>query len=122
MDESKPVKDNVVDLRRHPRFRMAPPVVLSLARIEISFLLQGHRRGEGTVADLSAKGCKVMSQTQVRVGDRLSLTIHVPKHDAPFRVGVALVRWITRGSFGLEWTALYPDDEQRLQMWMRTES
>jgi len=63
-----------------------------------------------------------MSQTQVRVGDRLSLTIHVPKHDAPFRVGVALVRWITRGSFGLEWTALHPDDEQRLQMWMRTES
>ncbi len=121
MDEYKPGKDNVVDLRRHPRFRMAPPVILSSARIEISFLLQGHRRGEGTVADLSTKGCKVVSQAQVLVGDRLSLTIHIPKHDAPFRVGVALVRWVTRGSFGLEWTALQADDERRLQIWMRTE-
>jgi len=122
MDESKPAKDNVVDLRRHPRFRMAPPVVVSLARIEISFLLEGHRRGEGTVADLSAKGCKVVSQTQVRVGDRLSLTIHVPNHDGAFKVGVALVRWVTRGSFGLEWTALQPEDERRLQIWIKTES
>jgi hypothetical protein len=122
MDESKPFKDNVVDLRRHPRFRMAPPVVLSSARIEISFLLQGHRRGEGTVADLSAKGCKVVGHTLVRVGDRLSLTIHIPKDEAPFQVGMALVRWVTPGSFGLEWTTLRPDDERRLQIWMRSES
>ena len=111
MEESKPFKNNVIELRRHPRFRMSPPVVLSFARSELSVSFAGDREGEGTVVNLSAKGCKVLSRAQVRVGDRLSLSLRVARRPAPLDITPAYVRWIDVGSFGLEWTALPSDIE-----------
>ena len=118
MDDLKPVKDNkdnVVELRRHPRFRMSPPVVLSFARSEVSVSFRGDHQGGGTVVDLSAKGCKVLSHAQVRAGDRLALSLRVPRQAAPLTINPAYVRWVEDGSFGLEWTALPPDVERKLR-------
>lgn len=115
MDDLKPVKDNVVELRRHPRFRMSPPMVLSFARSEVSVSFRGDHQGGGTVVDLSAKGCKVLSHAQVRAGDRLALSLRVPRQAAPLKIESAYVRWIEDGSFGLEWTALPPAVDRKLR-------
>ncbi|WP_447602060.1 PilZ domain-containing protein [Nitrospira sp. Nam80] len=114
MDESKPFKNNVIELRRHPRFRMSPPVVLSFARSELSVSFDGDHQGEGTVVNLSAKGCKVLSHAQVRAGDRLSLSLHIAQRPAPLAINPAYVRWVDVDSFGLEWTALPSDVERTL--------
>lgn len=114
MDESKPLKNNVIELRRHPRFRMSPPVILSFARSELSVSFDGDYRGEGTVVNLSAKGCKVLSHAQVRAGDRLSLSLHIPRRTSPLEINPAYVRWVEDGSFGLEWTALPTNVERML--------
>ena len=119
MDESEPLKNNVIELRRHPRFRMSPPVVLSFARSELSVSFDGDHQGEGTVVNLSAKGCKVLSHVQVLVGDRLSLSLPIPRRTAPLDINPAYVRWIEDGCFGLEWTALTPDVERTL-LWLIT--
>jgi hypothetical protein len=115
MDDLKPVKDNVVELRRHPRFRMSPPMVLSFARSEVSVSFRGDHQGGGTVVDLSAKGCKVLSHAQVRAGDRLALSLRVPRQAAPLKIESACVRWVEDGSFGLEFPALPPAVERKLR-------
>lgn len=114
MDESEPLKNNVIELRRHPRFRMSPPVVLSFARSELSVSFDGDHQGHGTVVNLSAKGCKVLSHVQVLVGDRLSLSLPIPRKTAPLAINPAYVRWVEDGCFGLEWAALPPDVERTL--------
>lgn len=115
MDDVKPVKDNVVDLRRHPRFKMSPPVVLSFARSEVSVSFRGDHQGGGAVTDLSLKGCKVLGPAQVRTGDRLSISLRIPREHAPLKIDQAHVRWVEKGSFGLEWTALPLDVEWKLK-------
>jgi hypothetical protein len=113
MDESNS-KDNVVELRKHPRFRMSLPVVLSFSRSEVSVSFRGDQQGAGTVVDLSTKGCKVLSPAHVQPGDRLLLILRVPRQAAPLRIDQASVRWVEDGSFGLEWAALPIDTERKL--------
>ena len=93
---------------------MSPPVILSFARSELSVSFDGDYRGEGTVVNLSAKGCKVLSHAQVRAGDRLSLSLHIPRRTSPLEINPAYVRWVEDGSFGLEWTALPTNVERML--------
>jgi hypothetical protein len=121
MDESKP-KDNVVELRRHPRFRMSPPVVLSFARREVSVSFRGDHQGAGTVVDLSTRGCKVLSPTRVSPGDRLVLMLRLPKQAAPLTIDPAYVRWVDEGLFGLEWTSLASDVERKLKHLIESQS
>lgn len=122
MDESGSHEDNVIDLRRHPRFRMSRPVVLSFARIELSVSFRGDHQGEGTVADLSANGCKVHSPATVQTGDRLSLTLDIPRSGMRVKIDSAYVRWVEQGAFGLEWAARDPDLERTLQWLIKTQS
>jgi hypothetical protein len=121
MDDSKP-KDNVVELRRHPRFRMSLPVVLSFSRSEVSVSFRGDHQGAGTVVDLSTKGCKVLSAAHVQPGDRLLLILRVPRQATPLTINQASVRWVEDGSFGLEWAALPPDAERKLKRLIESQS
>ena len=121
MDDSKP-KDNVVELRRHPRFRMSLPVVLSFSRSEVSVSFRGDHQGAGTVVDLSTKGCKVLSAAHVQPGDRLLLILRVPRQATPLTINQASVRWVDDGSFGLEWAALPPDAERKLKRLIESQS
>ena len=121
MDESKP-KDNVVELRKHPRFRMSLPVVLSFSRGKVSVTFRGDQQGAGTVVDLSTKGCKVLSPVQVQPGDRLLLILRVPQQAAPLTIDEASVRWVEDGSFGLEWAALPTDVERKLERLIESQS
>jgi hypothetical protein len=121
MDDSKP-KDNVVELRRHPRFRMSTPVILSFSRSEVAVSFRGDHQGDGTVADLSTKGCRILSPASVRIGDRLRLSLRVPRDNSPLTIDHAYVRWVEEGSFGLEWKQLPPDVERKLKRLIESQS
>ncbi|HSN04221.1 MAG TPA: PilZ domain-containing protein [Nitrospira sp.] len=92
--------------RQHPRF----PVLFSSSFSSINLV-----KGEGNVVDLSIRGCRIVSPTEVQVGTTLQLAIHVSKQDPPMQVTQAVVRWCRAGSFGLEFASLPPEAWSRLQ-------
>ena len=85
---------------------MPPTCLLSFARFALSITFNGDSEGEGSVINLSIKGCKVESDAGVKVGDAMSLILLLPGggcSDA-CRFGPGAVG--SRSCFGLEFVSL----------------
>jgi hypothetical protein len=79
--------------REHPRF----PVE------QVTIVFQGDATGQGTVANLSIKGCQVEdADVAIEPHTYLSAYLHLPSSSLPVKVDSAAVRWATRTAFGLE--------------------
>lgn len=92
--------------RQHPRF----PV-----QFRSSFSSANIVSGEGTLADLSIRGCRILSATEVKAGTTLQLRVDMSGGKPPIQVTQAVVRWCRDRSFGLEFVSLTPDEWARLQ-------
>ncbi len=95
-----------MEQRRCPRF----PV-----RFRSSFTSANVVGGEGSVIDLSIRGCRVDSNVTVMTGTTLELRIHVAKQEQPIAVDQAIVRWARNHQFGVEFMSLQPGEWARLQ-------
>lgn len=95
-----------MDHRQHPRF----PV-----QFRSSFSSANIVSGEGNLGDLSIRGCRVFSLSDVKAGTTLQLRIDASDDEPPIHVSQAVVRWCRDKSFGLEFTTLTPDEWARLQ-------
>src|SRR5262245_42930104 len=95
-----------MEQRKHPRF----PVQFRSSFSSINLV-----SGEGNLADLSIRGCRVHSPVEVKPGTVLQLRIDVSSGEPPIRVSQALVRWYRDGGFGVEFSNLTPDEWARLQ-------
>ena len=71
--------------------------------------------GEGTVVDLSIRGCRIESPTDVQPGASLEVRIAVIEHEPPIQIQQALVRWSRGRQFGLEFVTMAPEEWARLQ-------
>jgi len=99
--------------RQFPRFWVQFPM---------SLLQDGVKVGKGTVDDLSAGGCAVDSQVNVRTGDYLALQLTLPDQQAPttpLAVDVAAVRWTGQRKFGLEFISMPSGDQARLRQYVK---
>ncbi len=92
--------------RKHLRF----PV-----HFHSSFSSANTVSGEGTVGDLSIRGCRVFSLIDVKPGTTLELRIIVSDEEPSLQVNQAIVRWSRDGAFGLEFLSLTTDEWARLQ-------
>lgn len=92
--------------RKHHRF----PV-----QFHSSFSSANVVSGEGNLGDLSIRGCRVFSMTEVKPGTTLQLRIEILDAEPPIQINQAIVRWYRNGSFGLEFVSLTPDEWARLQ-------
>ncbi len=92
--------------RQHPRF----PV-----QFRSSFSSANIVSGEGTLADLSIRGCRILSATEVKAGTTLQLRVDMSGGQPPIQVTQAVVRWCRDRSFGLEFVSLTPGEWARLQ-------
>jgi len=92
--------------RRHPRF----PVSFASSFSSINLVC-----GEGTVVDLSIRGCRIFSPTKVKAGTALRLMLHVSAQEPPIQVTQAVVRWYRDHSFGLEFVSLSEEAWPKLQ-------
>ena len=105
----------MVDERRQfPRF---------LIQFPISFLRDGVMIGDGTGCDLSAGGCTVASQADVRTGDHVELQLYLLDHQeptTPLMVEIAAVRWTIQQMCGLEFISLPSGDKKRLLQYVET--
>ncbi|HXV68547.1 MAG TPA: PilZ domain-containing protein [Nitrospira sp.] len=92
--------------RKDPRF----PV-----QFRSSFSSANVVSGEGTLGDLSIRGCRVASPTEVKPGTTVHLRVEITDDEPPLQISQAIVRWHREGSFGLEFVSLIPDEWARLQ-------
>ncbi|MGH7206265.1 MAG: PilZ domain-containing protein [Nitrospiraceae bacterium] len=98
-----------MDLRKVPRLRVHFR----------SFFAGGLIDGEGTVMDLSTKGCKIGSDTRVQPVTELEVWFFLPDQDQPIRVQLAEVRWTREREFGLEFLSMRLEERERLDRVLR---
>ena len=72
--------------------------------------------GNGTLSDLSIRGCQVASRASVKPGATLKLELYVPESESPIQVAQSVVRWVRENSFGCEFVTLQPHEWTRLQL------
>jgi hypothetical protein len=96
----------MMEQRKNPRF----PV-----RFRSSFTSLNTVDGEGTLVDLSLRGCRVDSKTEARPGTSLEVRIEISDEEPPLKVQEAVVRWSRNQLFGLEFITLAPEEWARLQ-------
>jgi DNA-binding response OmpR family regulator len=104
----------VDERRKFPRF---------LIQFPVSFVRNGVMIGDGTGCDLSAEGCTVASQANVRRDDHVELQLYLLDHQeptTPLMVEIAAVRWTTQQMCGLEFISIPSGDKKRLLQYVET--
>jgi len=71
----------------------------------------GNIAGCAVVKDLSAGGCRVMSQVPIDRDERIGLLIKLPSREAPLKVARAMVGWSRGDEAGVEFLGM--DQEER---------
>jgi len=71
--------------------------------------------GEGSLVDLSLRGCRIESPTDVQPGASLELRIVAIAHEPPIQIQAAIVRWSREGQFGLEFEVIASTEWVHLQ-------
>ena len=79
------------------------------------FFGENEFEGEAHVLDLSANGCRASSLTTVEIGMVLHLSIFLPDHQWALRINEAIVRWIDKEEFGLEFVSITMAQRERLR-------
>jgi hypothetical protein len=104
--------------RRHPRVRIAAPFVCALSRCQSCRWLRRPSIDLGVVYDLSIRGARVSTEAEIRPGDEVTLSLHLPKQIKPADITVATVRWTKDQFFGLAFTELSPAAQNRLKKYV----
>jgi hypothetical protein len=80
-----------------------------------SFSSIGIVGGEGSVIDLSIRGCRIESPIGVQPGASLEVRIQVGEHEPPIQIQAAIVRWNRGQEFGLEFEVIAPTEWAHLR-------
>jgi hypothetical protein len=78
----------------------------------------GTAEGEGTVIDLSQRGCRVKSDVPIGIGSMMCMFIVVSSNLMPITIGMATVRWATNGEFGVQFIRVNSQQQERLRALM----
>jgi hypothetical protein len=98
-------KERATEKRSHPRFT---------AQFRSTFS-GGQREGQGKTLDLSDGGCRIESDHSVVAGASFECRIYAPGLSWPLRIDEAQVRWVKGNTFGLQFTAMHPDERVKLK-------
>jgi len=79
------------------------------------FFGEDEFEGEAHLLDLSASGCRASSSIPVEVGMTLRLSLFLHDHQWPLRINKAIVRWIDKEEFGLEFVSITMAQRERLR-------
>lgn len=71
--------------------------------------------GEGSLVDLSLRGCRIESPADVQPGASLELRIVAIEHEPPIQIQAAIVRWSRGQQFGLEFEVIASTEWAHLQ-------
>ena len=85
------------------------------AQFRSSFSSVAMVGGEGSLMDLSIRGCRIESLTDVKPGASLEVRIDATEHGHPIHIQAAIVRWSRERQFGLEFEVIAPTEWVHLQ-------
>ena len=85
------------------------------AQFRSSFSSVAMVGGEGSLLDLSIRGCRIESLIAVRPGATLEVRIEAIEPCPPIQIQAAVVRWSREGQFGLEFEVIAPTEWAHLQ-------
>ena len=91
-------------MRKHRRLKKLVPV---------RYLRDGMT-GEGIIKDLSLSGSYMTGNAPVSVGLALALQIFVPGDPEPLLIDRAIVKWVKRSEFGVDFDTLQPTVAERI--------
>lgn len=94
----------MMDVRQSPRVPVRCPCGFSSVQLA----------GEGTVINLSSKGCAVESPTAVPTGTYLEVWIVTPDRSFAAIVDAAFVVWSGEDRFGMKFLRIRPEEEGRI--------
>ena len=80
------------------------------AQFRSSFSSVAMVGGEGSLLDLSIRGCRIESLIDVKPGATLEVRIEVGEHCPPIQIQAAVVRWSREREFGLEFEVIAPTE------------
>ena len=95
-----------MDQRQQPRI----PV-----RFHSTFTSVNLVEGNGTLIDLSLRGCGILSSVDILPGTTIQLRIETTGKQGLLTIGQAVVRWCRNGRAGLEFLSMQPEEWARLQ-------
>jgi hypothetical protein len=109
----KPSTPALHQLRKHRRVTPPPGSLLSFAAIGESHHYSHEAEGDGSLANVSPGGCKIVSDIALMLGQEYRLIIHSPSLP-PITIDSAVVRWAHAPEFGVKIISIGPDQEERL--------
>ena len=117
--EQTPNRSSVLNkFRKHPRVRISAPFVCALSQCQPRRWLRKTGIDLGVVYDLSIRGARVSTEAEIRPGDEVTLSLHLPKQIKPADIAVATVRWTKDQFCGLAFTELSPAAQIRLKKYV----
>jgi PilZ domain len=96
--------------REYSRISVRYPVQLSPAREDEKFQSE-----EGTLLDISIRGCAIRSDVPLHKGTLLCLQIRLADQEPPIEIDIATVRTVTGRRLGLEFVRIRHEEEARLR-------
>lgn len=106
MDVGSERGERIMEQRRDRRFPVG---------FRSSFSSANSLSGDGTLNELSIRGCRIRSLVEVNPGTVFQLRVHVSDHESPIVISHAIVRWYRDGSFGCEFVNLGAEEWARLR-------
>ena len=88
-------------------------------RFRSSFTSTNVVGGEGSVVDVSIRGCRIETSTHIHTGTMLELRLYLSQEEPPLDVSQAVVRWARGKYFGVEFVSLAPEEWARLQHFVK---
>ena len=85
------------------------------AQFRSSFSSVAMVGGEGSLLDLSIRGCRIESLIEVKPGATLEVRIEAIGGEPPIQIQAAIVRWSREREFGLEFEVIAPTEWVHLQ-------
>ncbi len=107
-------RKRLIERRQHKRIALPPGSLLSFTAIDPS-ASPGEHEGDGTVVNLSYRGCQLVTDAAVLVGREYNLIIQVPAFPHPVTVECATVRWADANAFGFKFELIQREQEEQLR-------
>jgi len=97
---------------KYPRIRV---------RFRSSFFSAEMVAGEGLLKHLSVRGCRISSAIPILVGTELQICLFLTdcEQEAPVTIDRALVQWIDKGEFGVEFLELGDEAPEQIRRFVR---
>jgi len=95
--------------RKHTRFAVQLPASFSGDQVS----------DEGTILNVSAEGCAIISDTVVDIAVYLQLTMQLREREEPVQVDLAAVRWVSATRFGVEFIKIRAEEKERLKKFVK---